>query len=97
MLESKYQSDLKKKISERLPNAIILKNDPTYCQGFPDLLILQGDRYAVLEVKRSSKEKHQPNQDYYVERLHKEGNYASFIFPENEEEVLNELERALKS
>lgn len=94
--ESKFQAELIKELKERYPGCEILKNDPNYKQGFPDLTIFYNDRWAVLECKRSENESHQPNQDYYVEKLNRMS-YSSFIFPENKEKVLNELEQTLKS
>ena len=94
MKENAYQKHVKDRIESLIPGCVVLKNDPNYIQGIPDLLILYHDKWAMLEVKRGEKEKHQPNQDYYVE-LFGEWAYASFIFPENEEEVLYELQRAL--
>ncbi len=94
-MESKFQSDLIKDVEDLFPNCIVLKNDPNYLQGFPDLLILNGNRWAVLEVKRSSTEKHQPNQDYYIDLVNEMGAYGSFVYPENKDQVLNELQQAL--
>lgn len=94
-MESKFQSNLIKDIEDLFPNCIILKNDPNYLQGFPDLLILNGDRWAVLEAKNSREEKHQPNQDYYIDLANEMGSYGSFVYPENKEQVLNELQQAL--
>jgi len=93
-MESKFQSELIKDIRDLFPGCIILKNDPNYLQGFPDLLILYKNRWAVLEAKRSSKSNHQPNQDYYI-NLANEMSYGSFVYPENKEEVLHELQQAL--
>jgi hypothetical protein len=45
----------------------------------------------MLEVKASTKASHQPNQDYYVEKLDYMG-FARFVYPENEAAVLNELD-----
>lgn len=95
-LESRFQADLVKELKELYPGCVILKNDPNYIQGFPDLTILYKDRWAALETKRSESEHHQPNQDYYVEKL-SNMSYSSFIFPENKEKVLNELEQTFKS
>ena len=39
---------------------------------------------------------HRPNQDYYVNKL-KGMSYSSFISPDNEEVVLNEISNALRS
>lgn len=74
----------------------MVKNDPNYLQGFPDLTIFFNDRYALLECKRSRDEPHQPNQDFYVRKMNGMS-YAAFIFPENKEEILNELQTALRS
>ena len=99
LTEAQYQSKLKKKLKEKLPDAIIFKVDPTASgiQGFPDLIVLQDNKWAALEVKEDEKASHQPNQDYYVNRIKEMGNFASFIFPQNEKEVISELERTLKS
>ena len=94
MLENKYQQELKKKIKDRIPGCFVLKNDPTDIQGFPDLSIHYRGRVAYLEVKKSQKEKKQPNQEYYIDVLGKEA-FASFIFPENEKETLDAMERSL--
>lgn len=93
--ESKFQAELIKELEALYPDCVILKNDPNYKQGFPDLTIFYKDRWAVLECKRSEDEHHQPNQDYYVEKLNGMS-YSSFIFPENKEKVLNDLEQAFK-
>ena len=89
--ENKYQRDLMGKLSRLLPGCLILKNDPNYLQGVPDLLILHGDMWAMLEVKASDKAHVQPNQIYYVNRLTMMG-FARFIYPENEKDVLDELQ-----
>ena len=94
--ENKFQADLIKELEKLFPGSIIMKNDPNYIQGIPDLTILYGDKWATLECKKSSKEKHQYNQDTYVEEMNKMS-YSSFIFPENKEEVLDELQRALRT
>lgn len=94
MKESKYQADLIKKLRGIFPGCVILKTDANYLQGFPDLLILFKKRWAALEVKAEADARHQPNQDYYVELLD-ELSFAAFIYPENEEAVLHELQFTL--
>ena len=95
MLESKFQAQVIIDISERIPEAVVLKNDSTYIQGIPDLTVLCGDKWAMLECKKSKEEHHQPNQDYYIDWANKMA-FGRFIFPENKEEVLNELQQALR-
>lgn len=92
MLESKFQSNLIKEIKDRYPGCIVLKNDSSYIQGIPDLSIYYQDKYAMLEVKKNATASHQPNQDYYVEKLN-EMSFSQFIFPENKDQVLSDLDR----
>ena len=93
MTETQYTAHLISKISQLLPGCLILRNDPQYIQGIPDILILYQDRWAMLEVKLSDKEEIRPNQKYYVDFLD-EMSFASFITPQNEEEVLYDLQLA---
>lgn len=94
MRERDFQARLIKKIKRDLPGCVVMKTDPGYLQGMPDLLILHGDRWAALEVKRSRNAKHRPNQDYYVEKLGKMS-YARFVYPENEKEILHDIRQTL--
>lgn len=93
MLESKFQANLIKKLKAEYPGCMVLKNDSSYLQGVPDLLVLYNDRWASLEVKKNAHARHQPNQDYYVDKMD-EMSFSRFICPENEEEVLSDLKRA---
>jgi len=93
MKESSFQASLIKELKLIFPGCVILKNDATYMQGVPDLIILFENKWAMLECKRTKNASHRPNQDYYIKKLG-EMSYASFIFPENKEEVLNGLQEA---
>ena len=90
MRESKFQAKLIKDIKERLPDCIVLKNDPTYLQGIPDLTVFNNDRWATLEVKKSANASHQPNQDYYVEMMDCMS-FSRFVYPENRDAVFSDL------
>ena len=96
MLESAFQGALIKELKTMFPGCLVLKNDPNYIQGFPDLTVLYRDKWALLESKRETKASHRPNQDYYVE-LADGMSFARFICPENKQEVLNELQQAFQS
>lgn len=89
-LESKFQKELMDKIRSRYPGCVILKNDSSYMQGFPDWTILYKDKWAVLEAKRSKNAPKQPNQDYYVDTLNNMS-FSRFVYPENSEEVLEDI------
>lgn len=92
MLENKFQAKLIKELKKEFPGCMVLKNDPTYLQGVPDLLVLYKDKWASLEVKKSATAKHQPNQDYYVDKMN-EMSHSAFIFPENKDQVLDDLRK----
>jgi hypothetical protein len=93
MLENKYQTQLIQKLRKMFPGCFILKNDSAYRQGIPDILILYKDRWAMLEVKRSSRAGVSPNQEYYID-LFSSMSFATFISPEIENEVLDDLQHA---
>jgi hypothetical protein len=94
MRETQYQNKiLIPRIYEVLPESVVIQNDPKKIQGIPDLLVLWRDRWAMLEVKISANETPEPNQEYYVE-MYNRMSFAAFIFPENQEEVLNALQSA---
>lgn len=96
MLESKFQANLITDLKNIFPGCIVMKNDSSYIQGIPDLLVLYKDRWAALEVKRYSDSPIRPNQEYYVNKMN-DMSFSRFIHPGNKEEVLNELRSTFKS
>lgn len=98
-LERDFQPLLKKEIRARFPGCYIFKLDSSEFQGIPDLLILFGNQWAILEVKRSEPTRaddYQPNQEWYIDQFN-QMSFSSVIFPENKEAVLNELQQAFGS
>lgn len=91
-MERDYQKQLKRKIKMMFQGCYLMKTDCSQYQGIPDLLILYKSKWAMLEVKDSAKSKKRPNQDLRVERINNMS-FARIIYPENEEEVLNDLQR----
>lgn len=95
MAENRFKTNLIKELRTMFPGCIIMHLDPNEIQGIPDLLILYEDKWAVLEGKDYADAPHRPNQDYYVELMNRMS-FAAFIYPENKEEVLHELQQALR-
>lgn len=95
MLENKFKTELAAEIEEMFPGCIVVHLDPNEIQGIPDLLVLYENKWAALEGKKSANAPHRPNQDYYVNLMNKMS-FASFIYPENKEEVLYELQQAFR-
>ena len=96
MLERDFQSGLIKDIKERFPGCMVLKNDPSYIQGIPDLIILHGDKWAALECKKSKNAKHRPNQDHYISKMN-EMSFSALVYPENKEDILDAIQRTFQS
>lgn len=96
MPENKYQAGLIRRIKQRFPGSVVLKNDPNYIQGILDLTILYEHCWAMLEVKDSARSVRQPNQEHYV-KLFSELSFADWIYPGNEEEVLDAMAQAFAS
>lgn len=94
--ESRFQRRLIKDLRKIFPDCIILKNDPNYIQGIPDLLILWKNRWAALECKESQFAVRGVNQVHYVSKMDKMS-FASFIYPENRDRVLYALQHAFQS
>lgn len=89
-IETSFQAELRTKLEFMFPGCIVMKNDPLYIQGIPDLTVLYLNRWALLECKRESKAHRQTNQGYYV-GLAQNWAFGAFIYPENEKEVLEQL------
>lgn len=91
-LENEFQRNLKKELRDLFPGCIIKRNSVDDIQGFPDITVYYGGKYAHLECKRSEKAHKRPNQEYYINLFNDMGGYASFIYPENKNKVLADLE-----
>lgn len=94
MFESKFQRGVISELKEMFPGAFIFKNESK--QGLPDLTILWNEHWALLECKNSKDASHRPNQDFYVKHADAMS-FGRFIYPENKQEVLNELQQAFRT
>lgn len=89
-LESGFQDRLIKDLKNKFPGCMVFKMDQI--QGIPDLLVLHNKSWFSLECKKSAKASKRPNQEYYVEQMNNMS-FSRFIYPENKDEVLKELEQ----
>lgn len=90
MLENKFKTKLIDELECAFPGCIITHMDPNEIQGIPDLLILYNDKWAALEGKKNASAPARPNQPYYVDLMNGMS-FASFIYPENKDEVIRKL------
>ena len=90
MLENRFKTKLNNELRDLFPGCIILHMDPNEIQGIPDILVLYKNKWAALEGKKSLTASVRPNQEYYVDLMDRMS-FASFICPENKDEVLDAL------
>ena len=95
MLENRFKTNLIQDLKNLFPGCIVVHLDPNEIQGIPDLLVLYKDKWAALEGKKTANASVRPNQSYYVNKMN-DMSYASFIYPENKEEVLYEISRVFQ-
>lgn len=95
-LENQFQAKLIKELKQTFDGCLVIKLDPSYIQGLPDLLVLHNDKWAALECKKQRDAHKQPNQDYYVNLMDKMS-FSRFIYPENKGEVIDELGRLFET
>lgn len=96
MLESEFRRLVIKKIYDKFDTIQIIYTD-TVQRSFPDLFILgPNGAWAALELKASERAARQPNQGYHIQRLNEMG-YGRIVYPENIEEILNDLEELFTS
>lgn len=90
MLENRFKTKLVSELKSMFPGCIVTHLDPNEIQGIPDLLVLYKNKWAALEGKKHASASVRPNQSYYVDLM--DGmSFASFIYPENKDRVLDEL------
>lgn len=92
--ETRYQASVVRRLENEFPSCVVIRLDPRLVQGYPDLLILHNDRWAMLEVKLTADAAQQPNQPYYVEMFDRMS-YCAFIYPDIEDVIFDDLQQAL--
>ena len=93
-LERDYQPSIISRLEREFPGGIVMKNDATYRQGYPDLIFTYG-KTIHLETKRDESATFRPNQEYYINLINEQGGFARSIRPENEDEVFREIRKYL--
>lgn len=93
MNESQFRTNFIKKLKKISPEIFVEFADPGRVNGIPDLIIFFKNKHARIETKKSKNASKRQHQEYYINLFNSYGVYSTFLSPENEEEVLNELRR----
>ena len=93
--ESAYQRKLIKKL-RAIPNSFWFVKEAKSLRGLSDIFGCINGRFVSLEVKRSEEGAQETTgrivlQRKILEDIRKAGGYASFIYPDNEKFVLQDL------
>lgn len=89
-----FKAALIKELERLFPGCVIIHQDPNRThQGIPDLLVLYGDTWIMLETKAATGSARQANQEYWVD-FYNQMSYAAFVSPENVEDVLDAIQLA---
>ena len=94
------EADFKKKFCNKLKkmNCTVLqyKQDATTVAAFPDTIVLLPEALTVfIEFKKSKNAKFRPGQKEWGEKLKERGYFWWVCYPENAEQVLNEIKELL--
>ena len=94
-LESKFKNRVMRKLKE-IDGGFFFTKEAMSLRGYPDILGCYRGRFIALEVKRSKADSTRatgrtPLQKYILEKINDAGGYATFIYPENEDEVFTTI------
>lgn len=96
MKESDFKSDFRKKLKNLKCTVLQYKQDATTVAGFPDTIVLLPESLTIyIEFKKSKTAKFRPGQKEWGERLKERGYFWWVVYPENAEEVLEEIKGLL--
>lgn len=99
--EGLIETRLKTELETKYPLWKYLKGNAMQLAGIPDrIAIFNGGVCAFFEVKATENDclvsqKHQPNQKYYIDEICSNGGFARYIYAENFDTVLEELNEFL--
>ena len=79
------------KALKAVPNSHWFNIQQAAIRGTPDRVGVVNGRFVALELKADAKSKRSKLQEYHIEKLQHAGAYARFTYPENWEEVLDEV------
>lgn len=90
-LENKFKARVMRKLKE-IEGGFFFTKEALSLRGYPDILGCYRGRFIALEVKRSKADSTRgtgrtPLQKYILDKITDSGGYATFIYPENEDEV----------
>ena len=88
--ENKFKDKIKKRLN-LFPNSYHFTKEAVSLRVIPDIIGCSNGKFFALEVKASRNSNKTEMQKHILEKIKRAGSFASFIYPENEEEVLTAL------
>ena len=93
------EAEFKKKFCARLKRAVhpmaILQyqQSATTLSGFPDTIVILEGITVFIEFKKSKTAKFRPGQKEWIQKLNDNGHFAWVCYPENADDILEEIKR----
>lgn len=95
--ESDFKSNFCKRLKKLGAVAILqYEQNAKTVKGFPDTICVFEGIVIFIEFKASKRAKYQPLQKEWVAKLNEKCHYAYIVFPENADEVYNEIKEIVK-
>ena len=98
MREADFKTKFQNKVKRELKPVAILqyKQDATTVKGFPDALFIFEGIVVFIEFKKSKTARFQEGQKLWLDRLNDNCHFAFVCYPQNADEIFNELKRLVK-
>lgn len=95
VLERNFKKSFQTRIKRAVKPLAILqyKQDSTTVAGFPDTIVILEGITIFIEFKNSKTAKFRPGQKEWIKKLNDNGHFAFVCYPENADEVLEEIKR----
>lgn len=93
--ESDFKASFQRKLKRSVKPIAVLQYEQNAktVKGFPDCIVVLEGVTVFLEYKRSKNAKFQPLQKEWNQRLNDAGHFSFIVYPENADEVLDEIKR----
>ena len=78
-----------------LPDCWFCNIQQVAIRGIPDRIGCINGRFFALELKTGPKAKRAKLQEYVIEKINEAGGFARFVYPENLEHTITEMEALL--
>lgn len=90
--EKDFKADFRAKLKKLHCDVLQYKQDATTLVGFPDTIVLLPEAAPVfIEFKKTKTSPYRPGQKEWIKKLNDRCYFAYVVYPENADEILEEI------